>query len=102
MDQAQLRREESLAVTGTRRSRQGRLEAVFVARQLPDGSFAGAGSIELGLHAESVETLERRLSELPVRCRGAVSWYPAGVSVVASCHGLPDGPIRDAVLREVV
>jgi hypothetical protein len=27
--------------------------------------------------------------------------YPAEVSVVASVHGLPDGPVRDAILREV-
>jgi hypothetical protein len=31
-----------------------------------------------------------------------VSWYPTEVSVIASVHGLPDGPVRDAILREVV
>jgi ATP-dependent DNA ligase len=49
-----LRRQEHLAVTGLRRSREGRAEALFVARRLPDGSFTGAGSIELGLHADVV------------------------------------------------
>jgi bifunctional non-homologous end joining protein LigD len=97
-----LRREEQLAVTGLRRSRDGRAEAVFVARRLPDGSFTGAGSIELGLRADVVHELERRLGALPARRRGAIAWYPAEVSVIASVHGLPDGPVRDAVLREIV
>ena len=67
-----------------------------------DGSFTGAGAIELGLHRELVERLEARLAELPARRRGSVAWYPAEVSVVASLHGLADGPVRDAVLREVL
>ena len=60
-----LRREEHLAVTGLRRSRDGTAEAVFVARRLPDGSFTGAGSIELGLRADVVHELERRLGDAP-------------------------------------
>lgn len=97
-----VRRHELLAVTGLRRTRAGTVEAIFVARPQPDGSFTGAGSIELGLHRELVERLEARLAELPARRRGAVAWYPAEVSVVASLHGLPDGPVRDAVLRDVL
>jgi bifunctional non-homologous end joining protein LigD len=93
-----LRREEHLAVTGLRRSRDGRPEAVFVARRLPDGSFTGAGSIELGLRGDLLTALDRRLAALPVRRRGAVAWYPAEVSVIASVHGPLDGPVRDAVL----
>jgi transcriptional regulator GlxA family with amidase domain len=31
-----------------------------------------------------------------------VAVYPAEVAVVASVHGLPDGPVRDAILREVL
>ena len=71
-----LRRQERLAVTGVRRSAGGKTDALFVARQLPDGSLRGAGSIELGLRPELVEALERRLRELPARRRGAVAWYP--------------------------
>jgi bifunctional non-homologous end joining protein LigD len=96
------RREERFAVTGVRRTRKGIVEAVFVARRLQGGSVVGAGSIELGLGRELVDQLERRRVELPARRRGSVSWYPAEVSVVASVHGLPDGPVRDAFLREVV
>jgi hypothetical protein len=81
---------------------EGRVEAVFVARRLPDGSTRGAGSIELGLRAEVVVDLEQRLAGLPVRRRGAVAWYPAEVSVIASGHGLPDGPVRDAILLRSV
>jgi bifunctional non-homologous end joining protein LigD len=96
-----LRREERLAVTGIRRSREGRTEAVFVARRLPDGSTRSAGAIELGLHRETVEKLEHQLAELPAHRRGKITWYPAEVSVIASVHGLPDGPVRDAILRRV-
>jgi bifunctional non-homologous end joining protein LigD len=95
-----LRREERLAVTGVRRNRDGHLDAIYVARHQTDGSFTGAGAIELGLHRELTERLETRLAELPARRRGSVAWYPADVSVVASLHGLADGPVRDAVLRE--
>ncbi len=97
-----LRREERLAVTGIRRRQRWTLEAIFVARHQPDGSFTGAGAIELGLHRGLVEQLEHRLAELPVRRRGAVTWYSAEVSVVASLHGPPDKPVRDAILREVI
>ncbi|MBV8220372.1 MAG: hypothetical protein JO325_18045 [Solirubrobacterales bacterium] len=97
-----LRRDERLAVTGIRRNREGHVEAIFVARRRADGSLAGAGAVELGLHRELTEAVERRLAELPARRRGAVTWYPAEVSVIASLHGLTDGPVRDAVLCEVV
>jgi len=97
-----LRREERLAVTGIRRNREGHVQAIFVARRRSDGSFTGAGAIEMGLNRELIDLIERRLAELPLHRRGAVAWYPAEVSVVASLHGLPDGPLRDAVLREVL
>jgi bifunctional non-homologous end joining protein LigD len=97
-----LRREERLAVTGIRRRRDGAVEAIFVARPQTDSSFTGAGAIELGLHRELVQQLEDRLAELPVRRRRSVAWYPAEVSVIASLHGPVDGPVRDAVLREVL
>jgi bifunctional non-homologous end joining protein LigD len=96
-----LRREERLAVTGIRRSPEGRTEAVFVARRLPDGTIRSAGAIELGLRSEILEHLEQRLAQLPARGLGAVAWYPAEVSVVVSVHGLPDGLVRDGILRGV-
>jgi hypothetical protein len=73
-----------------------------VARRRPDGSLAGAGSIELGLRRELIDALEARLATLSPRRRGAVAWYPAEVSVIASLHGLPDRPVRDAVLFDVL
>jgi hypothetical protein len=89
-------------VTGIRRTRDGRVDGIHVARRLPDGSFGGAGSIELGLRAELVDVLEERLAELPPRRRGAVTWYPAEVSVKTSLHGPPDRPIRDAILLDIL
>jgi bifunctional non-homologous end joining protein LigD len=97
-----LRRDERLVVTGVRRRPDGRADALFVARQVANGAVIRAGSIELGLRPELIQALERRLAELPARHRGAVAWYPPEVSVVASVHGLADGAVRDAVLREVV
>jgi bifunctional non-homologous end joining protein LigD len=97
-----LRRRERLALTGIRRTRQGYIEAIFVARRQLDGSLTRAGAIELGLHRELLDRLEQRLAPLLFERRGAVSWYPDEVSVIASLHGLPDGPVRDAVLCEVL
>ena len=97
-----LRRDEQLTVTGVRWSPEGFVEALFVARARPDGSFASAGAIELGLQRELVDALAERLAELPARRRGKVAWYPAKVSVLASLHGPPDRPVRDAVLRAVL
>jgi bifunctional non-homologous end joining protein LigD len=96
-----LRREELLAVTGIRRPPEGRTEAVFVARRRPDGTIRSAGAIEIGLRREILRELEQRLAGLPSRQRGAITWYPANVSVVASVHGLPDWVVRDAILRGV-
>jgi hypothetical protein len=75
---------------------------LFVARRRADGSLIRAGSIELGLRPELMQELDRRLAELPAGHRGALAWYPPEVSVVASVHGLPDGAVRDAVLREIM
>lgn len=65
-------------------------------------SSGSGGAIELGLHRELVKCLELRLGELPARRWGAVAWYPAEVSVLASLHGPPNRPVRDAALREVL
>jgi hypothetical protein len=74
---------------------------VFVARRQPDGTIKAAGAIELGLRREILDELEDRLADLPARRRGAIAWYPAEVSVIASVHGLADGLVRDAVLQRV-
>jgi hypothetical protein len=78
------------------------VDAVWVARRRADGSFAAAGSIELGLRPDLIDVLEQRLAELPPRRRGRVTWYPAEVSVLASVHGPHNRPVRDALLREIV
>jgi ATP-dependent DNA ligase len=97
-----VRRQESLLVTGVRRTSEGKPRTVFVARPRPDGSLAGAGSIELGLGRDLIEQLEDCLRALPAHRRGSITWYPAEVSVIASVHGLPGSAVRDAILRDVV
>lgn len=42
------------------------------------------------------------LADLLRRLRTYLAWYPPEVSVVASLHGPDDGPVRDAVLNEVL
>jgi hypothetical protein len=39
--------------------------------------------------------------ELPRRRRGSVSWSATLVEATVDCHGRPDGPVREAVLREL-
>ena len=58
-----LRREEPLAVTGVRRSREGRAEAVFVARRKPDGR-SGVPARSNCTGREVLEQLEQRLAAL--------------------------------------
>ena len=66
------------------------VEAIFAARHRPDGSFTGAGAIELGLNRGLVERLEIRLAELLARRRGVVAWYPAECPWSRPVHGLHD------------
>jgi hypothetical protein len=68
------------------------VDAIFVARRQTDGSFQGAGAIELGLHRELIERLETRLAELPPRRRGSVAWYPAEVAVQPRFTASPTDP----------
>jgi len=79
-----------------------RIDAIRVARRLPDGAFAAAGTIELGLAPDLLAVLEPRLAELRPRRRGPVTWYPAEVSVRASVHGPADRPVRYAILLDVL
>jgi hypothetical protein len=74
----------------------------FVDRRRPDGSFASAGSIELGESRELVKRLEARLADLPARRRGRAAWYPPEACVLGSIHGLSTGPVRDVIPHAVV
>jgi hypothetical protein len=56
----------------------------------------------MGLTSELVESLEQQLIGLAGRRSGAITWYPAEVCVLASLHGLPHGPVRDAILLQVL
>jgi hypothetical protein len=56
----------------------------------------------MGLTSKLVASLEQQLSGGGGRRSGAITWYPAEVCVLASLHGLPHGPVRDAILRQVL
>lgn len=80
-----LRREERLAVTGIRRTRHGHVEAIFVARAQPDGSFIGAGAVELGPHRarRAARAPPREAANPPARSSRRVSARGVGGCVVA-------------------
>ena len=95
------RRRERLAVTGWR-ERDGELPEFLLARPGADGRLRPAGSASLGLDAgQRAELLEalaaRELSRR--RSRGRVRWAAPGVEVLVDAHGLPSGPVRDAIVR---
>jgi ATP dependent DNA ligase domain len=96
------RRRERLVVTRWR-ERKGALPEFLLARQL-DGYLRPAGSASLGLSADSRAELLATLAErelTPGRRRRGTRWARPEIEVVADVHGRPDGPVRDAVLREV-
>jgi bifunctional non-homologous end joining protein LigD len=97
-----LRRDELLAVTGLRRNLGGRVEAVFVARRLPDGSMAGAGSIKLGLRRELVALRWNNASPPPGPAGRPADLVPRRGVSRRVVPWLSDGPVRDAVLRQVL
>jgi hypothetical protein len=91
--------------TGWRELGDDRLPEFLLARVGQDGSLRPAGSATLGLDAmrrgELLDAL--REHELPARRRrSSVRWViPGPIEVTADAHGRVDGPVRDAVLREV-
>jgi bifunctional non-homologous end joining protein LigD len=96
------RRRERFVVAGWR-EREGGLPEFFLARQL-DGELRPAGTASFGLDADSRETLLAALAErelTPRRRRRGARWTRPEIEVFADVHGRPDGPVRDAVLREV-
>ena len=95
------RRRERFVVTGWR-EREGALPEFLLAREL-DGDVRPAGSASLGLDADSREHLLAALAErelTPRRRRRGTRWALPEIEVFADVHGRPDGPVRDAVLRE--
>lgn len=98
------RRRERFVVTGWR-ERDGGLPEFLLTRRDEDGTLSPAGSASLGLDRERRAALIEVLAANEVRRRGrrrgAVRWVAPVVEVSADVHGAPDGPVRDAVLREV-
>lgn len=96
------RRLECFVVTGWR-ERDGALPEFFLARRT-GSELRPAGSASLGLDYERREQLLSALVErelTPTRRRRGVRWALPEIEVLADLHGRPDGPVRDAVLREI-
>jgi bifunctional non-homologous end joining protein LigD len=96
------RRRERFVVLGWR-ERDGALPEFFLARRV-GGGLRPAGNASLGLDRDRREQLLSALAErelTPVRHRRRVHWALPEIEVLADVHGRPDGPVRDAVLREI-
>ena len=97
------RRRELFVVTGWR-ERAGVLPEFLLARRAADGWLRPAGSASLGLDADRRALLLSALTErelLSRRRRGVTRWAASEIEVLADVHGPPEGPVRDAVLRDV-
>ena len=75
------------------------------ARRGADGRLQPAGSTRLSLDASRRSLLLATLEDhevTPRRRRRSVRWAAPAIEVVANLHGRRDGPVRDAVLREIL
>ncbi len=98
------RRREHFVITGWR-ERNGALPEFLLARRTKGGDLRPAGSACLGLDAQRRAELLGVLTqhELPARRKyRGVRWTAPLVELVADVHGPADGPVRDAIIREVM
>ena len=94
------RRRETFRVTGWR-ERDGQLLPEFFLAREAGGQLRPAGTAALGLDITRHQELLEALRAHERSRRGAVRWCEPVVEVIADSHGRSDGPVRDAVLREV-
>jgi bifunctional non-homologous end joining protein LigD len=97
-----LRRRERLVVAGWREPA-GALPEFLLARRDEEGRLRPAGSASLGLDADRRATLLEVLAEheLPRRA-GSARWAAPVVEIFVDAHGSPAGPVRDAIMREIL
>jgi bifunctional non-homologous end joining protein LigD len=101
-----LRRRERLVVAGWR-ERAGALPEFLLARRDEAGRLRPAGSASLGLNADRRATLLEVLAqhELPRgagRRGGGARWAAPVIEIFVDSHGSPAGPVRDAIMREIL
>ena len=97
------RRRERMIVTGWR-ARGDELPEFLLARHGADGGLRPAGSASLGLDPTRRALLLAALEQHelgPRRRGGRVRWAAPVIEVIVDLHGPPDGPARDAILREI-
>lgn len=81
-------------MTAVREATATRGAELLVARPCGDGMLSPAGAVTMGVTAEVIDAFQ---IAWPSR-RGLVR-LRVPVPVAIDCHGRPNGPVRDAVLR---
>ena len=97
------RRDETLAVSAwTPGDREP--DTFYLTRPAPDGHARFAGSVQLGLSGDERERLRGALAQLESTTprRRRIRTVQPGVSLVVSAHGVAGGPLRDAIIRQVI
>ena len=98
------RRRERMVVTAWC-EHPGGLPEFLLARRGGDGRLRPAGSASVGLDAEGrgllLAALEQHAQASRGRGRHRVRWAEPVIEVLVDAHGRDDGPVRDAVLREI-
>jgi bifunctional non-homologous end joining protein LigD len=95
------RRRERLMVTAWLPSADG-LDVVYLSRVGDDGRSRPAGAVQFGLTAAQRTQLREELrARARPRPRGALQTIAPGVWIDVDAHGRPDGPLRDAVMRDL-
>jgi bifunctional non-homologous end joining protein LigD len=97
------RRREQLQVTGWRPGAD-EPDTIYLARVDSDGRRRHVGDARpFGLDAAAREQLRTALRERAAapRRKGGIWNVPSGITVTVDAHGRPDGPLRDAILRDV-
>lgn len=95
------RRVERLLVSGFRCDGNGRAETLVLARSDRSGSrYAGEAACKLArIAAPDISEVLKRFAT-GKRSRG-INWLTAGLVAEVSCHGVPERPVRDAVVQQL-
>src|SRR3954454_19739280 len=88
------RRREDLVVTALREATHTRRAELLVARRGADGMLGPAVAVAMGVTPELIDALD-----VAGPTGRGIARLRAPLTVAVDCHGRPDGPVRDAILR---